>query len=97
MSTTPTKTYSPFWPILILLLGFISVQTVYLKSAWSQREQLKTSATEMKAVVSQAATVEKTLESVGRDLNDLAGKNAEAAKIVQEFQIRIQPSSTAAK
>jgi hypothetical protein len=88
--TDPTQaTHSPFWPVFAVFVVLIFLQATYVIEDFKQLAQWKVSKTDLAGTVAQAQTVNLTAERVGHELLALAAdKNAEAAKIVADFQIR---------
>ena len=87
--TDPSARYSPFWPVFVVFVVLIFLQSNYLIDDFKQRSQLQVVKTELTKTVAQAQTINLTAERVGHELLVLAAdKSAEAAKIVADFQIR---------
>ena len=93
-SDLPQKTYSPFCPLITVFLVFLFVQCAHLVDDVRQRSQINAVRAQMKTGLAQAQTVNQTTESVGRDLVALSSNSAEAAKIISEFKIRVNPITT---
>lgn len=88
------ETYSPFWPVAIVFLTFVFLQTVSIKTILDQRKQLKAARAELEILAPQAAKINQTVENLGHDL--LSMTNKAARQIVADFKISPaeQPKTT---
>jgi hypothetical protein len=85
------KICSPFWPVWVVFLTLIFLQSTYLLNDFKQQSQIKAARTQLKSALAQAQAVNQTTEAVGRELVALSGKSTEAARIVAEFKIKVNP------
>lgn len=90
--------YSPFWPIMIVLIGFIlwlSVQVVYLVE---QQVTAKTELTKMGPTLQRANVAQTRLLALLKDLAQTSAKDPYAAQIMKEAEnaglIQVRPNNT---
>ena len=89
-SRADNMSYSPFWPLFIVFAVFLLMQALELKNRIDQREQMQAASAQFGTLAPKAQSIQQTLEKVGKDLIALSdGKTNEAAKIIAEFDIRI--------
>jgi hypothetical protein len=91
-TNVPQKTFSSFWPLLIVFLSILAIQSFHLKSAWEQNEQLKVALNNMTDPVKQAVQIDQTIEGLGKDLYSMKDSNAAANEIVTNLGIRLNAS-----
>ena len=65
-SDLPLKSYSPFWPVLLVFLVLFVVQCAHLVDDFRQRSQISWVRAQLKPALAQAQTINQTTESVGR-------------------------------
>ena len=86
--------YSPFWPLLIVLVAIGIVQAYHFFGTLEARKQMKETREQVQKVLPNAKTINDAVENVGRDLVALSdGKSNEAAKIIAEFNIQLHGSA----
>jgi len=93
------RAWSPFWPVLLVFISFLAIQCVYLKNALQQRRQMQDSIAQADTqMIPRANELNKAVESLGRDLVEMAPNSPEAMKIVNEFKIQLNnpPAAPAA-
>lgn len=100
MATNPNlavpRTYSTFWPVVAVFATLIILQAIYVAGDLSDRSQIRTAQAELTPVVDQARKITQIVEELGKDLITLANsKNAEAARIVTELDIRLNDQTAA--
>jgi hypothetical protein len=97
-ASTP-KNYSPFWPIALVFLTMTAIQRVYIFNTWQTRKTLLATQSEIQSLLPRAKMLNEMVESIGRDLVALSDGKNEAAKIVSEFEIKLngQKPTVAAK
>ncbi len=92
----PSRVWSPFWPVLLVFISSLAIQCVYLKNALQQRRQMQDSIAQADTqMVPRANELNKAVESLGRDLVELAPNSPEAMKIVNEFKIQLNAAPAA--
>jgi hypothetical protein len=91
----PARSYSAFYPILVVFIALAAMHVVYLFADLNERAQIKRARAELAPLGSQAARLMKIVDDLRRDLVALAGaNNAEAAKIVTDFKLKTnQPAA----
>lgn len=88
--------YSPFVPLLILLIGLILWSGYQMCLTYAQASEL---AAEFKAAqpeITAAQNLRTRLYSLAQDLVETAPKDPYAAQIVKEANIQMKPNSSAA-
>jgi hypothetical protein len=88
--------YSPFWPLLILLIGLLLWSGYQMVTTYSQASEL---AAEFKAAqpdLATARTLNTRLYSLAQDLVETAPKDPYAAQIVKEANIQIKSNGNSA-
>jgi hypothetical protein len=91
---TPPRTYSAFWPIVAVFLALIVLQSVYVAGDFGDRSQIRRAQDELAPLVGQAQKITQVVEDLGKDLITLStAKNAEAAKIVADLNIKMNESA----
>ena len=86
----PTNIYSPFWPVLIVLVAIGIVQAYHFSTTLDERKQMEAAREQVQKVLPNARTINDAVENIGRDLIALSdGKTNEAAKIIAEFNIQL--------
>lgn len=94
--TRPSKTYSSFWALGLLIVTLMFLQTTYLIDDYKQKSQIEAARIQINPTLAQARTISQTTEAVGRELVTLAPDSPEAAKIIAEFRIQLnQPPQDA--
>jgi 4-alpha-glucanotransferase len=91
------KFYSPFWAIWIVFLTLTILQVPNLTADFKQPPQLQAARTQLKTALVQAQAISQTAEAVGRELLTLSKDSAEAAKIVADFNIKLNEPPPPAK
>jgi hypothetical protein len=91
----PTKRYSPFWPVTVVFISLIVLQSFYIAADFNDRSRIKQAHAELAPLVSQARKITQVLEDLGKELITLSrAHNAEAAKIVSELNLKLhEPAS----
>jgi hypothetical protein len=84
-----TQLHSPFWALCLVFLSLIFLQVSYVTDDFKERDQIQAARTQLNLPLAQAQTLNQITEAVGRDLLTLSTNSVEAAKIVAEFNIRI--------
>jgi len=92
--------YSPFWPMTIVLAGFIlwfGIQIVYLVE---QKNTASTQLAQMVPTLQRAQVAQNRLVSLLKDLAETSSKDPYAAQIMKEAEdaglIRVTPNANAA-
>lgn len=88
--------YSPFWPLLIFLVGFALSLTYQLYVVNAQRVLFSQQFQTLLPVVNQAQGAKAKLYAVAEDLLKTSAKNQYAAQIVKESNIQIRPNGAGA-
>jgi hypothetical protein len=85
----PAQIYSAFFPVMAVVIALAVAHFLYILSDINEHSQLKRARAELAPTLPAAARVTKIAEDLGKDLVVLAAANdAEAAKIVTEFNIK---------
>ncbi|GAB4240285.1 MAG: hypothetical protein OHK005_02350 [Candidatus Methylacidiphilales bacterium] len=96
MSEPSAPNYSPFWPLLPVLLVLIVINGFQLRNTFEQRHNLNRMGAQLETILPQARLINETMVGLSRDLLNLAATSQGARQIVGEFQIRqAQPTSPA--
>lgn len=99
--STSTGTYSPFWPLLILILGFVIWLGYGDFIAFRQQSFLNQQFDAAKPTLAAAQNWQGRYGSIMKDLNDTSSKDTAAAAIlkdavqagIQSGLIRVQPGT----
>jgi uncharacterized membrane protein len=84
------QNYSPFRPILAVFLTLAVLQGLHLKGNLTFRKQILMAQEPVSKAMPIAQGISDTVEKVSKDLMQLSdGKTNEAAKIIDEFKIRV--------
>ena len=89
--------YSPFWAVWLVFVTLAIVQVLYFADDSRDRSRLQAAENQLQNSLNQVRAVNQTLEAVGRELVALAPKSPEAARIVNEFKIKLTPTVQPAK
>jgi hypothetical protein len=89
----PQKSYTPFCALLFVFLVFLGVNAAHVFYDLRQRSMISAAQAQLKEGTKQAQTINQTTEALGRDLVALSTNSPEAAKIISEFKIKINPSA----
>ncbi|MDX2227463.1 MAG: hypothetical protein SFY92_10295 [Verrucomicrobiae bacterium] len=88
MSDENPSSYSPFLPVLIILVCLIVVYAIQTKNIWDQNRQIAGAKKELKNVLPQAENLNGTLVAISQDLLSMARTNNSARAIVEDFKIQ---------
>ena len=90
IKTTPLRSYSTFWPLLSVFISLVILQGVYIAGDLNDRSQIKQAQAQLAPITGQAQKITQIVEDLGKDLLTLSNaKNAEAAKIVTDLNIKL--------
>ncbi len=79
-----------FRPVIAVFLSLVVLQGLYLFGDINDRSQIERALAEAGPLAVQAQKINQVVEDLGKDLLNLASaKNAEAAKIVSELNIKM--------
>ena len=96
-SSSTRRKFSAFWPLLILFVTIIALQTQALIRVYDQRKQFEANLKQLAEVQTEAKKVDTALGAISRDLLGLADKNTNAQRVVADFQIRQNQTNSTAK
>ncbi len=83
-----------FWPVYAVFVSLVVLQAFYVVGDFGDRSQIEKAKAELAPALGQAQKITQVIESLGKDLIELAnGRNVEASKIVADFNIRQNPGS----
>jgi type II secretory pathway pseudopilin PulG len=85
------KCYSPFWAIWLVFVALAFWQALSFVDDSQDRDRLMLTENQLRASLSQVRAVNQTLDAVGRELVVLAPDSFEAARIVNEYKIKVGP------
>ena len=91
------KVYSSFWPVWLVFLTLVVLQSIYIVEDVRERSQIKAAATQLTEPFKRAETVNQMTEAVGRELLALSTNSREAGKIIAEFKIQVNQPPQAPK
>jgi len=87
---TSDKPFSPFWPLLVILLTVLSLQVAGLSATYQQRAKIRENIAQLSQKDAEVKKIDQALAAVSSDLSKLAEINPHARQIVTEFQIHQQ-------
>jgi len=87
--------YSSFWPQFILMIGLVIWCSYQVYAMNSQRIAINQQAEALTPMLQPANTAQKRLYALAQDLIQVSAKDANAAQIVKEANIRVnaQPNT----
>jgi type II secretory pathway component PulJ len=86
--TDPTKNYSPFPALAVVLTAFILVYAGDLYSGLHQRAQLRSQEAALAQLLPEAQRLNATMLNLSRDLLQMAPSSPGAQKLVKDFKIQ---------
>ena len=90
----PAQRYSSFWAVFAVFSALIVLQWTYLAADLNERSQLTRARVELAPATARARRITQTVEDLGKELLALANaRNAEAARIVSELDIKLNESA----
>ena len=84
------ETFSPFWPLLVLIVGLIIWFGYQTYAAYTQSTAFATEFKNAQPTISAAQNAESKLFAVFQDLQQTAVKDQYAAQIVKESHIQLK-------
>lgn len=94
--STPPRTYSAFWPLLIFFIGAAAWLVYQISETDNLRRLNNRAVAEILPEGEQALTAKKKLFALVQDLNQLSTKDPAAAQILREYQVEVKnPAGTA--
>jgi hypothetical protein len=92
---SPPDARTPFWALLLLLATLTFLQVAYLIDDINERNRILAARSQMKAVLDNAIVITQTTDAVGRELVARSSQSPEAAKIVTEFNLKLNKPANA--
>jgi len=89
-------TYSPFWPLLILVAGLLLWSGYQAYEGYVEKSNLTADFENAAPTIKAAQNVQSRLYAVAQDLIQTSAKDSNAAQIVKEANIQVKPDAGAA-
>ncbi len=84
--------YSPFWPVFILLAGLILWSGYEVVQAYSENSAFQAELKSGQPAIQAAQTAQSKLYALAQDLIETSAKDNNAAQIVKEANIQVRPN-----